>query len=79
MAIHLTDTIEKRVPLLRYAEELMHSFIRKSSELYGQTFCVYNVYNLLHFGDDVRHFQCILNQLSSFPFENLLQSFKKYL
>ena len=77
MTIYLTDNIEKRVPLLQYAEELMHSFVRKSGQLYGQNFCVYNVHNLLHLGDDVRHFQCSLNQLSSFPFENFLQSLKR--
>ena len=27
MTIYLTDNIEKRVPLLQYAEELMHSFV----------------------------------------------------
>ena len=55
----------------------MHIFVRRSGELYGQIFCVHNVHNLLHLGDDVRHFQCSVNQLFTFPFENFLQSLKR--
>lgn len=38
---------------------------------------MYNVHNLKHLSDDARHFQCSLNDISAFPFENYLQVLKK--
>jgi hypothetical protein len=44
----------------------------------GETFLVYNVHCLQHLPDDVQHFHSSLNELSAFPFENYLQTLKKY-
>lgn len=38
----------------------------------------HNVHNLLHVVDDVRNFGC-LDNYSSFPFENYLQTLKKFI
>ena len=62
---------------LEYSQELLHCFVRNCSKIYGETFNVYNVHNLLHLHEDVRYFDCSLNELSAFPFENHLQTVKK--
>lgn len=38
---------------------------------------VYNVHNLIHLCEDVRYFQCSLNDIAAFQFENHLQTLKK--
>ena len=38
---------------------------------------MYNVHGLLHLHEDIRNFQCSLNELSCFKFENFLQKLKK--
>ncbi len=76
ISILLTDDFDDRVELLDYAEELLKIFVRKCQNLYGDKFCVYNVHNLLHLCEDVRHFNCSLNALSAFPFENCLYRIK---
>ena len=43
----------------------------------GSSFVVYNVHSMSHIPDDVQHFQCSVNRMSAFPFENHLQSVKK--
>lgn len=47
------------------------------ADLYGKTFPVYNVHGLIHLQDDASHFNCSLNDISCFPFENYLQQVKK--
>ena len=42
-----------------------------------EMFAVYNVHGLLHLHEDVDHFNCSLNDISCFPFENYLGSVKK--
>jgi hypothetical protein len=56
---------------------LLHYFVKNSQRLYGSTFVVYNVHNLLHLGDDVKHFGTCLDDLSAFPFENYLRTLKR--
>ncbi len=62
---------------LGYARDLVMYFVNKSKRIYGKTFTVYNVLSLTHLPDDVEHFQCSLNDVSSFPFENYLQTLKR--
>ena len=49
-----------------------------SEEHYGDLFCVYNVHNLIHICDDVRYYNVSLDKISAFPFENFLQTLKRY-
>ncbi len=77
MTVFLTDDREQRESLLEYAEQLMECFVSKAPYLYGERFCVYNVHAMLHLGEDVRNFQCSLNFLSAFPFENFLYGLKR--
>jgi len=62
---------------LGYARELLLYYVKKSEAIYGKTFAVYNVHSLIHLPDDVEHFNCSLNGISCFPFENYLQTLKK--
>ena len=45
--------------------------------MYGNTFVVYNVNNLIHLHEDVEKNQCGLEDMSAFPFEIFLQRVKK--
>eukprot|EP00111_Clytia_hemisphaerica_P014372 TCONS_00042316-protein len=64
---------------LENARKLLTYFVKKSRYLYGTTFTVYNVHNLVHICDDVEYHNCSLDSISSFPFENHLQFFKKFI
>lgn len=61
---------------LDYARGLLTAFVRDAYILYGDTFVVFNVHNLLHLGDDVERFGC-LEKVSAFRFENFLGQLKK--
>ena len=77
MNILLQDDDDKRVSYLDYARDLLKYFVYQAKYIYGNTFTVYNVHNLLHLVDDCRNNFCSLNRISCFPFENFLQRIKK--
>lgn len=52
-------------------------FVMNAKKFYGDTFVVYNVHALLHLHQDAEHFNCLLNQVSAFKFENFMQQLKK--
>jgi len=59
-----------------YANELLVLFVSKAEKLYGKDIYVYNVHCLIHLAGDVRNLG-ILDDFSSFPFENKLGQLKK--
>ena len=59
-----------------YAHDMLVLFVHHFGELYGRDMLVYNVHGLVHHAYDVRKFGS-LDNVSSFPFENFLQSLKK--
>lgn len=67
----------KRSYYLAYARELLLTFVNNSKDIYSDVFVSYNVHSLLHLPDDVENFQCSLNDISAFPFENHLQTVKR--
>ncbi len=77
LSLLLESNDRRRKHYLNYARELLHHFVATSEEYFGATFTVYNVHSLLHIADDAEKFDCSLNDLSAFPFENVLQSVKK--
>ncbi len=78
MSIMLESDKSTRNAYLQYAHELMSHFVMRCADLYGKYFSVYNVHGLIHLHEDVRHFNCSLNDISAFPFENHLQQIKKH-
>ena len=75
----LCDSNDKRRNhYLQYARDLLKLYVDKSRHIYGSTFVVYNVHSLVHVADDATKFNCSLNDLSAFPFENYLQTLKYY-
>eukprot|EP00111_Clytia_hemisphaerica_P013185 TCONS_00038712-protein len=77
VSILLSSDSKKRNHYLRYAGKLLKYFVANCKKLYGSTFTVYNVHNLQHIADDVKNYNCSLNEISAFPFENFLQTLKK--
>lgn len=77
MSFLLDNHKDKRNKYLAYSRQLLDYFVGNCHTIYGSTFNVYNVHNLTHLCDDVEHFQCSLNDISAFPFENRLHFIKK--
>ena len=75
----LLDTNDSiRNNLLAYAGELLEYFVKMAPNLYGNHFTTYNVHSLIHLKQDAQHFNTSLDNISTFPFENYLQTLKMY-
>ena len=76
LALSITLTIllqsddQIRSQYLDYARDLIRHFVYNSKYVYGNTFTVYNIHNLLHLPDDCFYHRSSLNTISCFPFEN---------
>ena len=77
VSILLQADDRKRNAYVNYAEELLDYYVAQCSDVFGSTFNVYNVHNLTHITDDVKHFKCSLNDISAFPFVNHLHWLKR--
>lgn len=67
------------VKYLNYANDLYNYFANKAPELLSETFNSYNIHNLKHIAEDVKHFNTPLDNMSAFKYENYLQKSKKML
>lgn len=76
ISILLDSNENKRNSYREYARELLEYFVRESKNIYSEIFVSYNVHNLIHITDDVEKYNCSLNSISAFPFENHLQAIK---
>ncbi len=76
ISILLDSDDHKHTSYLDYAHQLLKYFVNASKVIYIEQFIVYNVHNLIHLSHDVRHFDCSLNDISAFPYENHLQTIK---
>ena len=76
LALSITLTIllqsddQIRSQYLDYARDLIRHFVYNSKYVYGNTFTVYNIHNLLHLPHDCFYHRSSLNTISCFPFEN---------
>jgi len=77
ISILLMQDNDAREQYLEYACKLLHHYVANCERIYGENFLVYNIHSLLHLGDDARFFRAPLDELSSFPFENYLQTLKR--
>lgn len=77
LSVLLNSNDEIRNSYLPYARELLKCFVQQCRDIYGQSFIVYNVHNLLHLVDDVENYQCSLNDICAFPYENELHKIKQ--
>ena len=73
----LQSDVEIRFLYLEYSQQLIQQFVYNSKYIYGNTFTVYNIRNLLHLPDDCKHCGSSLYSISSFSFENFLQGLKR--
>ena len=78
ISVFLEENGEIRNEYLDYANDLIRHFVSACPEIYGASFVVYNVHSLIHLVEDCRNFDCSLDDISCFPFENHLQVVKKY-
>ena len=79
MTILLQESHDLRLMYLPYAKDLLQYFVHNCKDIYGNTFTVYNVHNLLHIADDCENFNCSLNDILCFTYENFLQRIKNCL
>ena len=77
MSIMLESNDIKRQAYLQYARQLLEHFVVECKNIYGPTFTTYNVHSLIHLHEDVTKWNCSLNDISAFPYENHLQSIKQ--
>lgn len=59
-----------------FASDLLKSFVKNFSSLYGPHHVSHNVHGLIHLAEDVKHFGD-LESIAAFPFENFMQALKK--
>ena len=78
MSILLDDCMARRQYYLPFARKLLERFVANSRTIYGDIFVVYNVHSLSHIADDAENHQCSLNAISAFPYENYLQTIKRF-
>ena len=76
MSVLLDEDDEFRNRNLNVAKQNLVYFVQNASRIFGQNFMTYNTHNLLHLLDDVERFDCSLNDISAFPFENHLRKLK---
>ena len=76
MNILLEKNDEVRKYYLNYARELLALFVSQCHMLYGASFISYNIHSLLHLADDCVNHNCSLDDLSAFPYENMLGALK---
>uniref|UniRef100_A0A1B0CBC6 Putative transposase domain-containing protein n=1 Tax=Lutzomyia longipalpis TaxID=7200 RepID=A0A1B0CBC6_LUTLO len=62
--------------LLPVAEAMLQEFVKTYIQLYGRDQIVMNIHSIIHVVDDVRNHGPLLS-MSTYPFENELQSIKK--
>lgn len=81
LTLHVGITIlssRNHFQYLNYASDLFKYFVKTFKILYGAEHTSHNIHNLLHLTEDVKKFGPLEN-FSSFPFENFLQSILKTL
>ena len=78
MSIMLNSCNKYRGFYLDFPRQLLKYFVKNASRFYGPNFSLYNVHALLHIYDDVRNFSCLLNDLSTFKFENFKDNVEKW-
>ena len=78
ISILLDEDATFRLEHLSFAQENILNFVRYAEPIYGKNFMSYNTHCLIHIADDVAHFNCSLNDISAFPFEDHLMKLKKF-
>lgn len=76
VAIHFLINERLCMAYNQYAKELLKTFVEHFYNLYGNEMAVYNVHSLIHLADDAKMFDSLEN-ISAFPFENVLQKLKR--
>lgn len=77
--ILLHSNVVKNNELLFLSKDLLKTFVKNCSVLYGKESCIFNVHALLHLPDDVPYFSLSLNEISAFAFELYIGSLKNKL
>lgn len=60
-----------------YCDQLLKTFVKHFSQLYGNDTIVFNVHGLTHLANDAKNFGS-LDNISAFPFDNYLMRKKKW-
>jgi len=60
---------------INYAHTLLDYFVKSFGQLYGKHFISHNIHGMLHLADDYERYG-VLDNCSSFPFENFMKNLK---
>jgi hypothetical protein len=63
---------------IKFARKLLVSFVNQVKSIYGREFLSYNMHSLIHLCDDAL-MNGKLDYISAFPFENYMQTLKRFL
>lgn len=63
---------------VEYAQEMLNYFVKTFEQIYGQHLMSHNIHGLLHLTDDYKNYGS-LDNCSTFPFENYMQTLKSML
>lgn len=72
VAISILLDKELCVILADEAQQILKHFVEEFGELYGAHNVTHNVHMLLHLSEDVKQFNCPLDEMSAFPFESYM-------
>lgn len=78
MRIYLNDSYSSDIEYRRFAKRSCVAFVKQYRQIYGAREVTYNVHNVIHLHKDNKRYGN-LDNVSAFPFENHLQSFKRML
>lgn len=76
LRILITQKLAANSDYCTFAHELLLHFVKKSTDIYGREFAVYNIHCLTRLCQEVAHFGQ-LDNFSAFVFKNFMQTLKK--
>ena len=77
MSVLCDEDDEYRNAQLEFAHDNLMCFVKYADVIFGEKFMTYNTHGLIHLVDDVRNFNCPIDDISAFPFENHLGKLKR--
>lgn len=76
-AMHILSSKSLMSSFLNLAKGFLVQYCSEGTKIYGNTLLISNFHNLIHLVDDLKMYNCTLNECSSYEFENRMDYVKK--